>query len=78
VSNLPEEEDSTASYFTGPIMAGSTLVMTSSKGKIIRINPKDGLVVETVDISGRLQLTPIVVNQTLYALTDDAVLHAFR
>ena len=80
VAGLPRVDENEGSvHFAGPILAGDTLIVSSSKGEIIRINPHDGEVITKVKIdSGSVNLAPIVSQKTLFALTDNAVLHAFN
>ncbi|MES2607683.1 MAG: PQQ-binding-like beta-propeller repeat protein [Pseudomonadota bacterium] len=80
VAGLPRVDENEGSvHFAGPILAGDTLIVSSSKGEIIRINPHDGEVIAKVKIdSGSVNLAPIVSQKTLFALTDNAVLHAFN
>jgi len=80
VAGLPiVDEDKGAVHFAGPIMAGDTLIVTSNKGEIIRLNPRNGEILNKTKVdSGAIFLAPIVAQNTLYTLTDNAVLHAFH
>ena len=80
VAGLPRvDENEGAVHFAGPIMAGDTLIVSSSKGELVRINPRDGEIISTIKVEGgAIFLAPIVAKNTLYALTDNAVLHAFH
>ena len=80
VAGLPlVDENEGAINYAGPIMAGDTLIVSSSKGEIIRVNPHNGKIVDTLKVeSGPIFLAPIVAHKTLFALTDNAVLHAFH
>jgi outer membrane protein assembly factor BamB len=79
VSVLPKvKEGDGAVYFTGPILAGNTLIITSSLGEIIRINPEDGKIVSTLNVGDPLFLSPIVSDKTLYVLSDIGTVHAFQ
>ncbi|MDP5012868.1 MAG: PQQ-like beta-propeller repeat protein, partial [Alphaproteobacteria bacterium] len=80
VAGLPRvDENEGAIHFAGPILAGGTLIVSSSKGELIRVNPRDGEIINTVKVdSGSVFLAPIVSQKTLFVLTDNAVLHAFR
>lgn len=80
VAGLPRvDEDEGAIHFAGPILAGDTLIVSSSKGELIRINPRDGEIISKTKVdSGAIFLAPIVSQKTLFALTDNAVLHAFK
>ncbi len=79
VVGLPRvDEDEGSIHFAGPILAGGTLVLTSSKGEVIRIDPKNGEIKGKLKVEGSISLAPIVSKNTLYVLTDNAVLHAFQ
>lgn len=80
VAGLPRvDKDEGAIYLAGPIMAGDTLIVTSNKGEIMRLNPKNGEVVNTTKVNdGAILLAPIVAQKTLFILTDNATLHAFK
>lgn len=64
--------------WAGPIMAGNRLFLASSKGKKIIINPTDGSIIETGKIGGDVFVSPIIANETVYVLTDEAKLIALR
>lgn len=80
VAGLPRvDEDEGAIHFAGPILAGDTLIVSSNKGELIRINPRDGEVLNKIKVdSGAVFLAPIVSQKKLFVLTDNAVLHAFQ
>lgn len=80
VAGLPRvDEDEGAIHFAGPILAGDTLIVSSSKGELVRINPRDGEIMNKTKVdSGSIFLAPIVSQKTLFVLTDNAVLHAFK
>lgn len=80
VAGLPRvDKDEGAIYFAGPIMAGNTLIVTSSKGEIIRVNPKNGEITNTTKVDGHsIFLAPIVAQKTLFILTDNATIHAYK
>lgn len=64
--------------WTGPIAAGGHLVLVSSIGDILYVDPADGKTVATVETGQRMTLSPIVANNTLYVLSDDGDLTAYR
>jgi outer membrane protein assembly factor BamB len=80
VAGLPGvDSDEGAIHYAGPIMAGDTLIISTSKGEVIRINPQNGEIKTTMKTeSGGISLEPIVAQNTLFVLTDNAVLHAFN
>jgi len=65
-------------FWRGPLLAGNRLVLTSSRGQIAFVSPIDGSVLSTVDAGESFSLPPVVANNTLYVLSDDGRLTAFR
>ena len=79
VAGLPRiDADEGIIHYAGPIMAGNTLIVTSSKGEVVRINPTNGEVANTIKVGNPIFLAPIVAQQTLFVMTDAAVIHALR
>ena len=64
--------------YKGPILAGGRLIVVSSEGAIINLDPTTGAVQNQTSIRSPISVSPVVANSTLYILGDDARLHAFR
>ena len=64
--------------YKGPILAGGRLIVASSEGAIINLDPTTGAVQNQTAIRSPISVSPVVANSTLYILGDDARLHAFR
>lgn len=64
--------------WTGPIAAGGRLILVSTEGDMVYVNPADGAVQSTVRIGKRMTLGPVVANNILYILSDDGRLMAFK
>ena len=66
--------------WTGPVIAGGKLVLTSSLGEIILASPQDGSVLERKKLGKRKGtiVSPVVANQQLYILTGNGQLSAYR
>ena len=62
----------------GPIIAGNQLVIVSSDGYIRFYDPKTGQQRNKLKIKAGATANPIVVNETLYLITQDGKLRAFR
>ena len=62
----------------GPIIAGNRLVIVSSDGYIRFYDPKTGQQRNKLKIKAGATANPIVVNETLYLITKDGKLRAFR
>jgi outer membrane protein assembly factor BamB len=62
----------------GPILAGGQLVLASNDGKIRFFDPMSGQLQNSVDIPQGATTQPIVANATLYLVSTDGKLYAFR
>ena len=62
----------------GPVLAGGRVIVTSSDGLIRFFSPQDGKLLSTVNIPSGATTAPIVANNTLYVVSTDGQLHAFR
>lgn len=62
----------------GPILAGGRLVVASSDGDIRFFDPESGEQTGTLPIRGGAAAHPIVVNETLYVVSESGQLHAYR
>jgi len=82
VSALPRyvdpEDQSEAMVWTGPVLAGDRLIVGNEQGDVETISPYDGTVIGTDTLPGPLTLPPIVAGDTLYFLTANASLVAYR
>ena len=64
--------------YEGPVMAGERLILTGSNGTLININPANGSFQSQTNAGGPVSLPPVVANKTLYVLTDNGRLAAYR
>ena len=58
------------SDYSGPILASNRLVMMTSRGLLIGLDPKSGAQVKSLKIGTPGTMTPIAANGMLYVLTD--------
>jgi outer membrane protein assembly factor BamB len=65
-------------HWVGPILAGDRLVVGNSLGSAVSISPYTGAVLGTQKLSDALSLPPVVAANTLFVVTDDGTLTAFR
>lgn len=65
-------------FWQGPILAGGRLILTNTLGQIVEASPEDGRVLTTTAASDLIEVPPIVADGTLYILTNDGVLTAYR
>jgi outer membrane protein assembly factor BamB len=73
-----EKKKDKAIRWTGPILAGGRLIVVSTRGEMVYVDPTTGSVQSTVDMGKSMSLSPIVANNMLYVLADDGKLTAFR
>lgn len=64
--------------WTGPVLAGNRLVLVSTHGDLVYVDPRTGSVQSTIELDRAMSLSPVVANNTLYILADDGKLTAFR
>lgn len=73
----PEDREGAITW-AGPILAGGNLLLTSDLGAMISVNPANGDVIGEVDLPGGATNGPIAAGGTVYVLTDNATLAAYR
>ena len=64
--------------WAGPIMAGGRLFVASSRGATVTLNPQNGSIMNSSEVGGDVFVSPIIANETVYVVTDDAKLIALR
>lgn len=62
----------------GPLLAGDRLIVASSDGQLRSFSVEDGSQTSAVQMPAGAASAPIVVNQTLYLISDKGTLLAFR
>ncbi|MCM8557591.1 PQQ-like beta-propeller repeat protein [Sphingomicrobium sediminis] len=82
INQLPrfrnEEKRRGPIFYAGPVMAGNRLFVTGSNGALVEINADTGAFMNQRDVGQPVSLQPVVANQTLYVLTDEGRLAAYR
>lgn len=82
VSQLPryrhDKKKNGPIIWTGPLLAGDRLIVASSEGQLANINPANGALQSQTKAGAPVYLPPIVANNTLYVLTNDGHLTAWR
>jgi outer membrane protein assembly factor BamB len=64
--------------WSGPVLAGDRLIAVASNGESITLSPYTGEALGRIELPDGVFIAPIVADKTLYVLTDDADLIAFR
>ncbi|HEX3864218.1 MAG TPA: PQQ-binding-like beta-propeller repeat protein [Stellaceae bacterium] len=73
-----EEEKSDPILWAGPVLGGNRLIVLSSTGEAVSVSPATGELIGHQDMSSGGYLGPVIANNALYLLTDDANLSAYR
>jgi outer membrane protein assembly factor BamB len=73
-----EEDKEDPIRWSGPVLAGDRLLAVGSNGRVWSVSPYTGALLGSIDVSGPVAISPAIANQTLFLLTDDAELIAFR
>lgn len=73
-----QEKRKERTVWTGPIMAGNRLVVASSRGDVFMIDPRSGSILKEMDVKGSVFVPPVIANETVFLLTDDAKLVALK
>lgn len=64
--------------WSGPVLASDRLIVVSSRGDGVAVSPYDGDVLGTIRLPDGASLSPVVADGTIYVLTDDGDLVAYR
>lgn len=62
----------------GPVLAGDRLLLASTDERIVTLSPYTGDLLGSLKLSDKASVPPIVADGTVYVVTDDAKLTAFR
>ncbi|WP_225889938.1 outer membrane protein assembly factor BamB family protein [Indioceanicola profundi] len=73
-----EEDREDPLVWAGPILAGGRLILVNSEAELVEVSPRTGEVVNKIDLPDATLLPPVVADNTLYVLTDDGDLVAYR
>lgn len=64
--------------WAGPVLAGDRLVLASSEGELVILDPTTGARIGDRDLDDPVYIAPVIADETLVILTDDARLIALR
>jgi outer membrane protein assembly factor BamB len=73
----PEDKEDPINWF-GPVLVGDRLVVAGSHGEALSISPYTGKVLGRIELPDDVSMAPIVAGGTLYFLTNDGDLVAYR
>jgi outer membrane protein assembly factor BamB len=64
--------------WAGPVLGGDRLIVVSSDGEALSISPYTGEPLGRVEMPAGVYLSPVIADNALYVMTDDATLVAYR
>ncbi|WP_254869696.1 outer membrane protein assembly factor BamB family protein [Thalassospira lucentensis] len=73
----PEDQDEPI-VWTGPVLVGDRLIVGNEQGEVMTVSPYSGEIIGKDEVSGPITLPPSVAGDSLYFLTADADLIAYR
>jgi outer membrane protein assembly factor BamB len=73
----PKDKDGPIKW-SGPVLVSDRLVITGSHGVALSISPYTGKPLGRVKLPDKISIPPVVAGETLYFLTDEAELIAYR
>ncbi len=73
----PDDRDDPI-HWTGPVAAGGRLLLTNSIGELVEVSPSTGEVIKRTDLPDGVLVQPVIANNTLFLLTEDGDLVAYR
>lgn len=73
----PEDKEGVITY-SGPVLVSDRLLIGSSTGEVFAISPYSGRILGKIDVGASVFVPPVVANGTVFFLTDDGDLEAFR
>lgn len=65
-------------FWRGPVLAGNRLIVVGSNGGLLNVSAADGHQLTATRGSERFSLSPVVAGDTLFVLSDDGRLTAWR
>jgi len=71
-------EDKKPILWAGPIIAGNSVILTSSNGQILFASPQDGKTQKTLAIPEGSSISPVIADGALYVLTDEGNLVKYQ
>ncbi len=73
----PEDREGPIQW-SGPVLAGGKLFVAGSHGVMLRVAPQGGEILGSDTLSDGVRVAPVVADGTMYVLTREATLVAFR
>jgi outer membrane protein assembly factor BamB len=64
--------------WAGPVLGSSEVILASSDGRLVRVDPTNGEISSFVDIEEPVSMPPIIADGVLYVLSDEGSLIALK
>ncbi len=71
-------EDRLGVFTSGPILTNDALLVVSSNGKLFSVSPYNGRIMGIADVEDGVETSPIMVNEILLLMNNDAELTAYK
>ena len=65
-------------FWTGPVLVGGRLVLAGSNETALSVNPANGRIIGQQELRGAAAVSPVAAAGTLFIVTDDSTIQAFR
>lgn len=76
--HLNEKEKDVDPYWAGPLFAGDRLIVTSSIGKVLSLDPYEGELKSSYDVGEPVTISPIIAKKRLVLFSEKARLVTFK
>ncbi len=73
-----EEDKEDPIVWSGPILAGDRLILAGSHGAVLSVSPYTGKILGSEEMDDGIPVSPVAADRTVYFLSDDAELLAYR
>ncbi|HEX5080097.1 MAG TPA: PQQ-binding-like beta-propeller repeat protein [Geminicoccaceae bacterium] len=74
----PDDPGSDPITWSGPILVGDRLLLAGSSGQALSVSPYNGEILGRIDLPAPVLIPPVAADGTVYFLTEDAELLAYR
>ncbi|MEM7022030.1 MAG: PQQ-binding-like beta-propeller repeat protein [Pseudomonadota bacterium] len=74
----PTDQESDPITWTGPILVGDRLLLAGSNGEALTMSPYNGEILGRIALPGPVMLPPVAADGTVFLVTEDAELLAYR
>jgi outer membrane protein assembly factor BamB len=74
----PDDPGSSAIVWSGPILVGDRLLLVGSNGRAVSMSPYNGEILGRQDLPGPVVIPPVVAQGSVYMVTENAELLAYR